>query len=108
MKRADTYFAMKLERIRGHHVGITINSDTSLDEIIMCLPLRQAQFLSILKREIGGRFISSSEIAERCGTITNSIGSVGASVRAKLRPSRWTIDSKSSRMGGGYRLVVRT
>ena len=95
------------QKINGQADAL-IDVDTDLGDIIKSLPLRQAQFLTILEREIGGRYISSSEIAERCGTTTNSIGSVGTSVRAKLRSSRWTIDSKSSRVGGGYRLVVRT
>ena len=94
-------------RVCGH-AGISIDLDTDLDDIIKSLPLRQSQFLTILEREIGGRLIPSTEIAERCGNTAHSVGSVAASVRSKLRSSRWTIESKSWRGGGGYRLVVRT
>jgi len=95
-----------------HHivgrVGVEIGISTSLEQIIASLPLRQAQVLSILKREIDGRFIPASEIAERIGVQSKSVGSIAQNVRAKLRPSQWWLDSHSSRAGGGYRLVTRS
>jgi DNA-directed RNA polymerase specialized sigma24 family protein len=90
------------------HIDIAIDATTSLERIIDSLPLRQAQVLTVLKREIGGRFIPASEISDRIGIESKSVGSVVHTLRAKLVPSQWRLDSHNSRAGGGYRLMRRT
>lgn len=94
---------------RPHHCGyvdIEIDAATSLDRIIDSLPLRTAQALSILKRELNGRLIPAAEISGRIGVRSASIQGLIYTLQKKLRTSRWRIDS-SQGPGGGYRLVTR-
>lgn len=87
----------------------TFTADSTLEEIIEVLPLRQAQVLRILSRNMDGGFISGRDIAcmmDGENISPQSVAQAVSTIRLRLAPTRWTIDSARSRAGGGYRLVT--
>jgi biotin operon repressor len=79
----------------------------SLAEIINDLPDRQRKILSVLKKEINGRFIPGAELRERIGSQRRDISVIVQDANANLRRQHAGVRVES-RKGeyGGYRLVT--
>jgi hypothetical protein len=82
----------------------------SLQAIAVRLPRRQRALLETLIPHVDGRTLEALDLAARMGmtrsdSSRSSVCEAARVLRAKLQPTRWTIESQRG-TGGGYRLVT--
>lgn len=90
-------------RVTGEHLD-----SLSLEEIIKEMPERQALVLSVLKRYMGGQFLTRDDISERLGRVVNpdQVKSSLIHISSKLARGRYFRIESHKGPTGGYRLVM--